>query len=161
MHVKRGEEAWSMNFVRCDVRGWGAAGLFGAERFFQGCTMNAVKGTQSSPTLLRVVRWIARAASVVSIVLLAAFAFGERGMPTAKEWLALAMFPGGVVAGMVWAWWSEVRGGLLTLASLIGIHAWMFVRDGKIDHGPYFALFALPGIVLLACGVFALSRPQA
>ncbi len=117
--------------------------------------MNAVTVMPRSPVVLVGLRWVARAASVVSIGLLAAFAFGggEPGLPTAKEWVALALFPAGVVAGMVLAWWKEVPGGLVTAASLMAFYAVMYSGRGVLPGGPYFVLFALPGLVLLVCGL--------
>lgn len=120
--------------------------------------MNSIAVTPVSSIPLVVVRWIARAASVASIGLLAAFAFGEPGVPTLSESVALAMFPVGVAAGMIWAWWDELRGGLVTALCLAGFYVWLFARDGKVAHGPYFVLFAAPGLVLLACGLIEWLR---
>lgn len=117
--------------------------------------MNTATMTSHSHMPLVGLRWFARAASVVSIGLLAAFAFGggETGLPTAKEWFALALFPAGVVAGMVLAWWKELPGGFLTAASLAGFYTVMFAQRGVVPGGPYFVLFSLPGLLLLVCGL--------
>ncbi|XVJ59878.1 MAG: hypothetical protein HEQ23_10930 [Tepidisphaera sp.] len=117
--------------------------------------MNSVTVKPHSPVVLVGLRWVARAASVVSIGLLAAFAFGggEPGLPTAKEWVALAFFPVGVVAGMVLAWWKEVPGGLVTAASLAAFYGVMYAERGAVPGGPFFVLFSLPGLVLLVCGL--------
>ncbi len=106
-----------------------------------------------SATMLRtVVRWTARIWTVASLSLLSAFIFGdgERGIwPTPMEWLGIAMFPGGVVAGMLIAWWKETLGGAITIASLAGFYAWHFLRAGQFSAGPWFIILAAPGFLFL------------
>lgn len=116
--------------------------------------MNAARHT-TDPWAIVALRWTARILSVASIGLLGAFVFGprERAMPTPNEWLVLAFFPFGVVLGMVVGWWRELLGGIITLVGLVGLYAWMIARDGRPPSGPYFVLFALPGLLFLACGL--------
>lgn len=100
-----------------------------------------------------VVRWLARIATLASLGLLALFATSGGGWPSAFEGLLLAFFPVGVALGMVVGWWRETLGGVITLVSLVTFHALMFVRDGHIPATPWFAVFALPGIVFLVLGL--------
>jgi hypothetical protein len=106
-------------------------------------------------THVHALRWLARLTSLASIGLLAAFAFGEPGTPTAREWLVLAFFPGGVVLGMVLGWWRELIGGTVAVLSLAAFYACMFALSGRVPGGPYFALFSLPGALFLAAGLAA------
>ena len=65
--------------------------------------------------------WVARLASIVSIVLLVTL-FVEEGLHpsgvAAKEWIALLFFPMGVIVGMIVAWWKEGAGAVVTVGSL-------------------------------------------
>ena len=122
--------------------------------------MNPTPSVTSSPAAVVALRWIARIASLASIGLLALFAFGglENGVPTALQTVSLLLFPVGVVAGMVWAWWNELRGGILTAVSLVAFYAWMAIAFGRMSLGPYFVLLASPGLGLLVCGLIEQQR---
>ena len=102
--------------------------------------------------LATVLRWTARAWGVASTLLLTAFAFGgaEHFRPTASEAVGLLLFPVGVVVGFGIAWWREGLGGLVTVVSLALFYVWLFARSGRLDVGPYFLLFAAPGVLHLA-----------
>lgn len=107
-----------------------------------------------------VLRWTARLTSVASIGLLLQFLFGEPGTPTLAEATLMAFFPFGVMAGMVLGWWKELYGGLFTVISLAIFYVLMFVQRGQVPPGPYFALFALPGVMFLAAAL-ARRAPRA
>ena len=99
-------------------------------------------------------RWTARLTSIVSIgTLLAFLGPGETGTPTLPEAALMAFFPFGVMAGMVLGWWKELFGGLLTVVSLATFYVLMVVQRGQFPPGPYFALFALPGVIFLAAAI--------
>jgi hypothetical protein len=83
-------------------------------------------------------------------MLLGAFVLGEPGTPTPREMVALACFPLGVVVGMLLGWWRELIGGGVTAASLLMFYAWMWLAGGRFPTGPYFLLFASPGLLFLA-----------
>jgi hypothetical protein len=107
-------------------------------------------------TTTSAIRWTARFGSVASLLVLAAFIFGdtERGVsPTALEWLGIAFFPGGVIVGMLLAWRKELLGGAITAASLLGFYAWHFSVSGKLSAGPWFILLAAPGILFLVASL--------
>ena len=98
-------------------------------------------------------RWLARAASLVSIALMLAMATDHAAWPTPRQWVLLACFPCGVVLGMLVAWRREILGGLVALSSLIAFHA-LLATDGKLfSAGPWFVVFASPALVLLVCGI--------
>ncbi|MGD9790614.1 MAG: hypothetical protein AB7Q00_12555 [Phycisphaerales bacterium] len=113
-----------------------------------------------SSTAFVVMRWLARGLSLVSLGLLALFAFGghESTSPTPKEWLLLAFFPIGVALGMVLGWWRELLGGIITTISLAGFYA-IELTSGTIHPNPAyllnFAIFAFPGLMFLALGLWA------
>ena len=106
-------------------------------------------------------RWIARAASLLSIGLILMFLIGDSFNPARvrpREWIGLAFFPVGVVAGMIVAWWKEGFGGAITLASLVafyGIYGWLM---GSNVNSAAFIFFATPGFLFLIC--WLLSRSQ-
>jgi hypothetical protein len=105
------------------------------------------------PAAVVVIRWLARAASLASIGLLVAFATSGGAWPSALEWALIACFPVGTVAGMAIAWWKEIAGGLVTLASLAAFYAIATVAGGGPPTGPWFVAFAAPGLALLGCGI--------
>lgn len=107
----------------------------------------------NDPAAVVVIRWLARAASLASIGLLVAFATSGGDWPTALEWALIACFPVGTVAGMAIAWWREIAGGLVTLASLAAFYAICTVAGGGPPTGPWFIAFAAPGLALLGCGM--------
>ena len=102
------------------------------------------------------IRWLARIASIVSIGLLAAFVFGPNEplqFQSPGEWIGFLFFPIGIVIGMLVAWRWEILGGLTATICLLGFYVWHFVQTDKFPSGPYFLLFALPGLILLLVGL--------
>ncbi len=111
--------------------------------------MNAMQLDRSRPVIALVVRWIARLGSLASIWILAGFLFGEFGHPTLGELVAIALFPVGVVAGMLLGWWREGLGGLVSVVSLGAFYLWVRVLQGHFPGGPYFLIFSAPGFLFL------------
>jgi len=107
-----------------------------------------------------VLRWTARIWGVASTLLLMAFAFGGRENLhfTAATAFAFALFPCGVVAGFVIAWWRELVGGLITVSSLILFYLVLFSWSGRVPLGPYFLLFAAPGFIHMVSALMARRR---
>ena len=105
------------------------------------------------PAAIRVLRVLARSASLVSLWLLSLFAFSGGNWPTAGEWLLIAFFPVGVAAGTVLAWHREVLGGAIAAASLVAFHVILLAAEGKPPPGLWFVVFASPALALLACGL--------
>jgi hypothetical protein len=112
----------------------------------------------AGPLPVRVLRVVARAASLASLCLLVMFATSGGAWPRASEWLLIAFFPVGVAAGMVVAWHREVLGGAIAAASLLAFHLLLLGVGDRPWPGPWFIAFALPGLALLACGL-ASARP--
>jgi hypothetical protein len=112
--------------------------------------------TRNTMTAGEVVRWVARLASLVSLVVVALMAGTvPGGLPTAAEAVGLALFPVGVLVGFAIAWWREGAGGTISVLSLIAFYAWMILLDGRPPRGPYFALLASPGVLFLASALLA------
>lgn len=105
----------------------------------------------TSRTALTVLRWVARIASVVFIVVFVLM-FASEGFDPAKitprEWVSLAFFPIGVVVGMILAWWKEGLGGAITVVSLLATY---FVGDVSRSGGGFMLVCASPGFLFLLC----------
>jgi len=112
------------------------------------------------PLPVKLLRVLARAASLLSLGMLVLFAFSGGNWPTPFEWLLIAFFPVGVAVGMVLAWHREVLGGAVTLVGLVGFYAIAAVADASRPLGPWFVAFALPGLLLLACGLLTPRAPR-
>jgi hypothetical protein len=78
---------------------------------------------------------------------------------TLAEFIGVLLFPVGVVAGMVVAWWREVIGGAITAGSLALFYVLDLLVTGTFPGGPFFILFAAPGLLFLL--VWWLARPSA
>lgn len=109
-----------------------------------------------SKRVVVVLRWVARLGSLFSIALLALFLFGEEMNPsqlTSAEILGLLFFPFGVTVGMLLGWRWETLGGTVTVLSLLAFYKVMYAASGRFPDGIWFALFALPGLLFLYCGL--------
>jgi len=107
-----------------------------------------------SNSMILAIRWIARIWSVVSLGLLLLFFIGEgfeAVQITLQEWVLLLFFPLGIVLGMAIAWRWEGLGGGITLGSLFAFYIASYLLSGRLPGGPYFALFAAPGLLFLIC----------
>jgi len=97
-------------------------------------------------------RWIARAASLLSIGTILLFFVGfNPGSVRPREWVGFAFFPAGVVVGMIVAWWKEGLGACITLISLAGLYAVYGWLMGSNVNGLAFIVFASPGLLFLIC----------
>ena len=93
---------------------------------------------------------------VVGLVLL--FAFGEGvhlSRFTERELAMFAFFPLGVCFGMVVAWRWESIGGALTVVSLAGFYLVDWLFSSSFPRGPWFFVFASPGVLFLLSGALA------
>jgi hypothetical protein len=112
--------------------------------------MNAQRVQSNFP--LTLLEWLARCASVISIVLLASLFVGEGFHPdriAAKEWLGLLFFPLGVVLGMIVAWWKETIGSVVAVGSLGAFYVVYGFILGSHIGGWWFLAFTLPGFLFL------------
>jgi hypothetical protein len=98
-------------------------------------------------------RWIARVLSIVVVGIIVAF-LGE-GTPKPKEWLLIAFFPIGMLAGLVLAWWWEITGAFISIGSMAVFYVLCSTLSGKFPTGPYFAMLASPAAFFLVAGVLA------
>lgn len=106
------------------------------------------------PVPVRILRWLSRAAAVVSLGLLAAFATSGGEAPTMVEWALFALFPVGVSIGTALSWRHEVLGGGIAVGSVAAFHAAYLLASGGNWPGPWFLVFTAPAAVLLACGLW-------
>lgn len=108
------------------------------------------------------VRWTARIWGVLSIALLAAFAFGpnESFSPTGQELLGLILFPGLVVVGLAAGWRWEAIGGAVAIGGLAGFYIWHRAVSDGWPGGPYFALFTAPAALFLICHVLSARQKK-
>jgi hypothetical protein len=123
-----------------------------------------VLATDSGPAPIRILRWTARAASLVSLGFLGMFATSGGAAPSGFEWMLLAFFPIGVAIGMMVAWHREILGGAIAASSLAAFHALILLDGSRPAAGWWFLVFASPALALLACGVTtrrARPRPAA
>lgn len=112
-------------------------------------------GNNRTNLILSVLRWTARGLSVASTAVLLLFIFGEPfdvSRISAKEWVGLALFPLGIVAGFAVAWWREIWGGALTTVSVV-VFCLLFVNS--FSHAWAFFLFALPGFLFIVFGLLS------
>jgi hypothetical protein len=102
------------------------------------------------------IRWIARTWGVASTLLLLAFAFGghEHLRFTTREAALFLLFPVGVIAGFMIAWWRELAGGLVTVGSFLLFSVMLLEWSGRWP-GIYFYLFVAPGFLHIASAMLA------
>ena len=106
---------------------------------------------------LAVIELLARVGSIASITLLLTLFVGEGFHPsevTARQWVGLAFFPIGVIAGMVIAWWREGVGAAITLGSLLGLYLVYGYFMRYHIAGWAFIVFASPGFLFLLHWLF-------
>lgn len=98
--------------------------------------------------------WIVRLLVKISLFLLGCFVFAhlwEGGpRPTGTEWVGLSFFPIGIMLGLFVTLRYPIAGGILVLLSLAGFYAWHFLESSSLPSGPFFILFASPGLLMLA-----------
>ena len=105
-----------------------------------------------------IIRWIARILSIVSMGILLLFFIGEGFNPvqlSARDWILFIFFPLGITIGIILAWRWEMLGGIIAFVSLLSFYASHFIMSNKFPAGPYFLIFALPGISFMLCGILS------
>ena len=70
---------------------------------------------------------------------------------TPTEWIGFVLYPGGVCAGMILAWWKEAPGGSLTVGSLLAFYALHAATTGSLPEGWAWLILAAPGFLFLWC----------
>ncbi len=101
---------------------------------------------------MRGLLWFARVGSLISVGLIVSLFIGEGFYPSRvalQEWIALLLFPVGVVVGMIVAWWREGTGATVSLASLAAFYfVYGFIFRNHIG-GWAFIAFTSPGFLFL------------
>ena len=102
--------------------------------------------------VVTIIRWSARALSLLSIGIILLFFFGEADFSEPVrirpvEAIAIVFFPVGIVAGMVVGWWREGLGAAISVGSLLAFYTYHFAVWRRFPSGPFFLLFALPGFI--------------
>jgi hypothetical protein len=109
-----------------------------------------------------IIRWTARALSLLSTFMLVLFVVGEPFLVTkitAVEWLGLTLFPVGVVIGFAVAWWRERVGSIITLGSLVAFYlVFVFVMNERLTEGVWFLVFAFPAFLFLLSALLRRSQ---
>lgn len=106
----------------------------------------------------QIVRFAARVSSLISFAFIVMMVIGEAtmgvlGIPSSWiDVLGLALFPIGILVGLTLAWWREIAGGCVGLASLAAFYLFLTVAHGRVPAGPYFALVAVPAPLFLLAG---------
>lgn len=111
-----------------------------------------MKSSYQGDAILKYLLWTARTGSIISIFFLLMIFVGEWELPvelSARDAVMITFFPGGVVLGMIIAWFKERRGALITVYSLALFYLADLAFSGNIPRGPYFILFSLPGFLFL------------
>src|SRR5579864_6217521 len=105
------------------------------------------------PDILTTLRWMARLGGVASVAIVLAFFVGEGFSPgsvTPAEWVLMAFFPVGVMAGLLVGWRWEVWGGALSVASLGAFYLVHWLQSATFPRGWAFLVFSFPGLLFLA-----------
>lgn len=109
---------------------------------------------------VRVVRWIARVSAViVAALIILTFMGGEftQGIEpflhlSFRETLIVIAFLTAFL-GLLLGWKWEIFGGLLTVCGVAAFYLLDYLFSGKAPQGPFFLIFALPGLLFLYCGL--------
>ena len=107
-------------------------------------------------TSVRVITWIARIWSLLSLAFVLTFfsgygiqdGFAMSGL-TARDLVMLLCWPVGILIGMTIGWFRQGLGGWITAGSLIAFYLADIAFTGTPPGGPYFLLVAFPGILFL------------
>jgi len=116
----------------------------------------------NGPKALQVIRWIARVAAGPAAAVILLFFIGEvlaEGLApllrmSARESAMMVAFTA-VWLGLVLGWRWELLGGLFTVGGLAAFYLLDYAFSGTFPRGPYFFLFASPGLLFLICGLWA------
>ena len=96
------------------------------------------------------VRTIARFWSVLSIIMILLFLFGE-GLEPAKlkliEWIGLIFFPFGTLVGLIISWRKEIVGGIVIITSIVIFGFIMAINWFIIALGFPALLFIFHGLI--------------
>lgn len=99
-----------------------------------------------------ILRWSARATSLLAITLLLFFLFGtSMASPSPKELVGLLFFPFGVAVGLALAWWREALGVAVSVLSLAAFYLiYGALLSGGVPGSPWFVVFTSPAALFFA-----------
>lgn len=113
-------------------------------------------GTLTPPVqLVLILRWSARATSVLVLGMIGAFIVGhglDAGALTAREWIMM-LFLMWTLVGLILAWRWALRGGVLSLLGLTGFHILEWLTTGALPGGWFFPALATPGVLFIASAI--------
>lgn len=116
-------------------------------------------------TFERILRFCARAASIVCLAIIFLFFLGEDfefSKLTVAEWIGFGFFPVGVLIGLVLAWEEEMIGGTITLVSIAAFYlVYGWVLNSTLRMGWAFLPFVIPGALFVAYGLVRMNKGQA
>ena len=102
------------------------------------------------------IRWVARIWSILSIAFFLVMAIGEgffardsADFSSMRDKIAFTFFPIGIFLGLILSWRWEGIGGVIVIGSIFAFYLTLWLYDGKLPRGPYFALLATPGLLFL------------
>ena len=110
---------------------------------------------------LYALRWTARVLGLTSVAILMLFLLGEGSLTriSPKEGIGLLFFPFGLIIGLILGWWKELIGGAIAVGSVAGFYLiYELLMNGSWPKGPWFAVFATPGVLFLLYGILAVVR---
>ena len=94
------------------------------------------------------IRWTARVWAVAAVGTVILLSVGEGLYPAGRaEWVGLLLYPGGICAGMILAWWREGLGGSITIGSLLAFYILHTATAGRLPSGWGWLVLAAPGFL--------------
>ncbi len=116
---------------------------------------------------VRVLRRIARISSGVTAALILLIFIGEGlterfgpvlNLSVRGTAMMIAFFT--VWLGLLLGWKWELYGGLLTVCGVAAFYLLDYLFSGTLPRGPFFLIFASPGLLFLYCGLQTRKKPQ-
>ena len=101
---------------------------------------------------IRMVRWMARVASLASLVIVVLFVIGERANPLqmgSADRLLFLCFPAAVIGGVLLAWFWEFGGAVFALAGLTAFYGSTFFLAGTLPRDWRAVAAAAPAVLFL------------
>lgn len=110
--------------------------------------------------IVNIFRWMIRITSLISIaaiIYLSLETDAGTSVSTREEGLLYAFFPVGVVIGMLFGWWFEGIGGLITLTSLIGLYITHYIFYGDFPKELDILILSSPGLLFILFSIFTFN----